>query len=142
MFYRPRWFCSPRLPFAKPIKRFYSIPCLAPRLRRISMDSELPKVGDLSLQKHGSEFPNSFPDVNPLDTYRAHIASLLSRVSGVDANIIYPAIQWTQVLDKGDFILAVPAMRLKGKPDELATEFASKVGDHLDLSVLGFRAFF
>ena len=38
-------------------------------------------------------------------------------------------LQWTQTQDKGDLMLPVPALRIKGKkPDELATEWAQKVG--------------
>jgi arginyl-tRNA synthetase len=74
-----------------------------------------------------SAFPNSYPDLNPLDVYRSHIATLLSQASGVDEKIIYPGIQWTSGLDKGDLIIAVPAMRIKGgKPAELAEQFAEK----------------
>jgi arginyl-tRNA synthetase len=73
-------------------------------------------------------YPNCHPDTNPVDIYRSHITSLLAPITGVDPAIIYPAIQWTQTLDKGDAILAVPALRVKGKkPQELAEEWASKV---------------
>jgi hypothetical protein len=71
--------------------------------------------------------PNCYPEYNPIDTYRAHICSQLAHVTGVDEQIIYPAIQWTQTLDKGDLTLAVPALRVKGKPADLATEWAEKV---------------
>ncbi|KAF4980758.1 hypothetical protein FZEAL_3313 [Fusarium zealandicum] len=72
-------------------------------------------------------YPNCHPDTNPVDIYRSHIADLLKDVTGVDPKIIYPAIQWTQTLDKGDAILAVPALRVKGrKPQELAEEWVAK----------------
>lgn len=76
------------------------------------------------------QLPNSFPDRNPLDLYRAHITELLAPiVPSVDKKIIYNALQWTQSLDKGDLVIAVPALRIKGsKPKELAEELASKVG--------------
>jgi len=68
-------------------------------------------------------------DINLIEPYRRHIAQLLSQVSGVDQSIISPAIQWTSGLDKGDLIIAVPAMRIKGgKPTELAERFANEVG--------------
>ncbi|KAF2139042.1 uncharacterized protein K452DRAFT_310994 [Aplosporella prunicola CBS 121167] len=71
--------------------------------------------------------PNTYPKHNPLDIYRSHITELLAQASGVDAKIIYPVLQWTQTLDKGDLTLPVPALRIKGKkPDELAKEIGEK----------------
>jgi arginyl-tRNA synthetase len=72
--------------------------------------------------------PNTYPEVNPADIYRSHISQLLAPIAGVDKKIVFQALQWTNTLDKGDLVLAVPALRLKGKkPDELAQELASKV---------------
>lgn len=74
-------------------------------------------------------FPGFYPERNPLDNYRAHIATSLSEVSGVDSSIVWPAVQWTSALEKGDFIIACAALRIKGKkPNELAVELAEKVG--------------
>lgn len=74
------------------------------------------------------KMPNTFPELNPVDIYRSHITELLASVSGIDEKIIYPAVQWTQTLDKGDLVIAVPALRQKGKkPDEFAKELAEKV---------------
>lgn len=85
-----------------------------------------------SLQHFGigslPSFPNAFPAHNPVDLYRAHIASLIAPIAGVTPEIVYPALQWPQTLDKGDLTLPVPALRLKGKkPDELAKDIADKV---------------
>ncbi|OLN81416.1 Arginine-tRNA ligase, cytoplasmic 2 [Colletotrichum chlorophyti] len=72
-------------------------------------------------------FPNCYPEINPIDIYRSHITSLLHDVTGVDKPIIYNALQWTQSLDKGDLVLAVPALRIKGKkPAELTAEWLEK----------------
>ncbi|KAK1991646.1 arginyl-tRNA synthetase [Colletotrichum falcatum] len=80
----------------------------------------------LSLGKLES-FPGCYPDVNPVDIYRSHITSLLHDVTGVDKTIVYNALQWTQSLDKGDLVLAVPALRIKGKkPAELTAEWLDK----------------
>ncbi|KAM5351139.1 hypothetical protein ACJ41O_003862 [Fusarium nematophilum] len=74
-----------------------------------------------------ASYPNCHPDTNPVDIYRSHITGLLHDITGVDPKIIYPAIQWTQTLDKGDAIVAVPALRVKGKkPQELAEEWVAK----------------
>ncbi|WYZ40969.1 hypothetical protein EsH8_IV_001310 [Colletotrichum jinshuiense] len=72
-------------------------------------------------------FPGCYPDVNPIDIYRSHITSLLHDVTGVEKTIIYNALQWTQSLDKGDLVLAIPALRIKGKkPAELTAEWLEK----------------
>ena len=90
---------------------------LSDQLKSLDLGTPLPK------------YPNCYPEVNPVDIYRAHITSILTGVTGVDASIIYPALQWTQTLDKGDLVLPVPALRVKGKkPAELAAEWVKKVG--------------
>lgn len=73
------------------------------------------------------KYPNCFPDINPVDIYRSHITSILSKITGVDAKIVYPALSWTSTLDKGDIVLPIPALRVKGKPDALGNEWLSKV---------------
>jgi arginyl-tRNA synthetase len=86
-------------------------------------------VQGLSLESATEKYPNCFPSINPLDLIRAHLADVLEPITGVDPKIIYNALAWTSGLDKGDLILATPALRLKGKkPDELAKEFVAKVG--------------
>ncbi|KAK7908865.1 arginyl-trna synthetase protein [Apiospora marii] len=72
------------------------------------------------------KYPNCFPDINPVDIYRSHITSLLVKITGVDAKIVYPALSWTSTLDKGDIVLPIPALRVKGKPDALGNEWLSK----------------
>ena len=74
------------------------------------------------------KFPGCYPETNPIDVYRAHIASKLSEVTGVDTSIIYPSVQWTQTLDKGDLTIAIPALRVKGQnPTHLAEKWAKEV---------------
>lgn len=73
------------------------------------------------------KYPNCFPDINPFDIYRSHITSLLHKITGVEPKIIYGALQWTATLDKGDLVLAIPALRVKGKPDALGKEWMEKV---------------
>lgn len=73
------------------------------------------------------KYPNCYPEINPVDVYRSHITTLLHGVTGVDPKIIYPALQWTTTLDKGDLVLAVPALRVKGKPDQLGAQWLEKV---------------
>ncbi|KAF7553956.1 hypothetical protein G7046_g6950 [Stylonectria norvegica] len=72
-------------------------------------------------------YPNCHPETNPIDIYRSHITGLMHQVTGVDPKIIFPAVQWTQSLDKGDAIIAIPALRVKGKkPPELVEEWCAK----------------
>ncbi|KAK6866404.1 Arginyl-tRNA synthetase- cytoplasmic [Apiospora arundinis] len=68
------------------------------------------------------KYPNCFPDINPVDIYRSHITSILTKITGVDSKIVYPALQWTATLDKGDIVLPIPALRIKGKPDALGSD--------------------
>ena len=73
-------------------------------------------------------FPDSNPTANPVDVYRCYIAHALAPITGVDLNLVYPALEWTLSLDKGDLILAAPRLRIPGKnPSELTKEWAEKV---------------
>lgn len=84
-------------------------------------------VNGLTLDSVTEKYPQAHPEINPLDLYRAHLSNVLAGISGVDTSIIYPAINWTTGLDKGDFVLAVPALRIKSeKPDALATKWAGE----------------
>jgi arginyl-tRNA synthetase len=51
---------------------------------------------------------------------------MLAPIVGQDPVEVYPKLQWTQELKKGDLALAVPALQIKGtKPQELA----AKIGE-------------
>lgn len=85
------------------------------------------QIEGLSLDEMSQRYPNCYPTLNPFDLYRGHLADVLHDVTGVEHKIIYPNLQWTSTLDKGDLILATPALRVKGKkPDELAAEWTEK----------------
>jgi len=71
-------------------------------------------LATLGLDKVPQE-PNTYPALNPFDIYRSHITELLSSVSGVDKQIIYPTLAWTAKPEHGDLQLAVPALRQKKK---------------------------
>ncbi|KAE8357153.1 hypothetical protein BDV27DRAFT_164781 [Aspergillus caelatus] len=74
-----------------------------------------------------SKFPNSFPSLNPIDIYREHIAEKLGAATDIDPEKIYTRLQWSSTLDKGDLLLPVPALGIKGKkPQELCEELAKK----------------
>lgn len=103
---------------------------MAPATVPASVDELVKLTSDLSLDELRERFPTSYPATNPQDIYRIHITNLLEKITGVDPKIIYPAVQWTASLDKGDAVVAVPALRVKGKkPDELAKEWAEKVSN-------------
>jgi arginyl-tRNA synthetase len=66
-------------------------------------------VEALSLQSttQKSEYPGCFPSLNPMDIYREHIATELSKATDIDAQKIYSRLAWTNTLDKGDLTLPV-----------------------------------
>ncbi|KAI0481783.1 arginyl-tRNA synthetase [Xylaria cf. heliscus] len=82
--------------------------------------AELEKLGSLD------KYPNCHPETNPVDLYRAHITSILHEITKVDSTIIYNALQWTMSLDKGDLVLAIPALRIPGNPFALGKEWLEK----------------
>ncbi|KAL2358927.1 hypothetical protein BJ546DRAFT_32783 [Cryomyces antarcticus] len=91
-----------------------------------SMDELAASLRTLGMNEVPS-FPNTYPTLNPTDLYRAHITEKLAPITGADPSVIYPVLQWTSTLDKGDIILPVPALRLKGKkPDAVAQEIVEK----------------
>lgn len=113
----------------------WNAPLTVSRLRGIStmakpagIDQLTSLVNGLTLDSVIEKYPQAHPEINPLDLYRAHLSNVLAGISAVDTQLIYPAINWTTGLDKGDFVLAVPALRIKGeKPDALATKWAAEV---------------
>lgn len=93
-----------------------------------AIDQLVQRVEGLTLAGLAQKYPSTHPEYNSLDLYRAHLSDALSKISGVDTSIIFPVVMWTQSLEKGDFVVAVPALRIKGsKPDLLAQEWAAKV---------------
>ncbi|KAL4803435.1 hypothetical protein BDV18DRAFT_162997 [Aspergillus unguis] len=94
------------------------------------MDSTLPAaIESLSLRTSSekSKFPGSFPSLNPVDVYRDHIAEHIGALTGIDPAKIWPRLQWTNTLDKGDLVLAIPALQIKGKsPGDIGKELVEK----------------
>ena len=84
------------------------------------------------LQNFGIEEPlqvysGSNPVENPFDIFRSYITKELASISGVSEDLIYPALEWTNTSDRGDLVLPIPRLRVKGtKPDVLATEWVGK----------------
>ncbi|KAK9423025.1 putative arginine--tRNA ligase [Seiridium unicorne] len=90
-----------------------------------SVDNVTKQLKDLSLPPL-DKYPNCFPEINPIDIYRSHLTSILHKITEVDTKVIYNALQWTLSLDKGDLVLAIPALRVKGKPEELGKKWLEK----------------
>lgn len=73
--------------------------------------------------------PAAHPDENPLDIFRSHIAERLASLAGVAPDIIFGGLDRSTKPETGDFVLAVPRLRLKtpGGPVQLASQLQSQV---------------
>ncbi|SAL95703.1 hypothetical protein [Absidia glauca] len=69
--------------------------------------------------------PGCDPTTNPLDIFKLRIASQLAKVTQIAPEVIYRAIDIPRQLDHGDFALALPRLRVKGNPAQLAKEWAA-----------------
>lgn len=76
----------------------------------------------------------SYPEYNVVDLCRNYIAGQLSKLTGVDKKIAYDSLAWSIVLEKGDLIVPLPRLRLKGDLVQMAKDLASKfeLGGFLD----------
>lgn len=93
-----------------------------------SIESLNEQLNNFGISEPLTLFPDSNPTTNPVDVYRCYIAHVLAPITGVDLKLVYPALEWTQSLEKGDLILAAPRLRIPGKnPSELTKEWAEKV---------------
>ncbi len=88
----------------------------------------------------------SYPEYNVVDLCRNYIAGQLSKLTGVDKKIAYDSLAWSIVLEKGDLIVPLPRLRLKGDLVQMAKDLAAKfeLGGFLDrvLPVGKFLQFF
>ncbi|KAI0022295.1 hypothetical protein F4780DRAFT_733727 [Xylariomycetidae sp. FL0641] len=83
-----------------------------PDHKQLSLD-DLLKISDLKLDDIHDKYPNARPEARPLDLYRAHLARVLSDMTGVSPDTIYPRLEWTAKLENGDFKLAIGSLRIK-----------------------------
>lgn len=98
----------------------------------ITVDTELPKfLADIFGDKTLPAYSGSFPLINPVDIFRCIITEELVRITGLDASFVYSTLEWTSTLDKGDLILAVPRLRVKGSPAENAASWAAAVRNQI-----------
>jgi arginyl-tRNA synthetase len=73
--------------------------------------------------------PDAFPRINLLDHYRIALADELARLTGItDRNVIFSGLDRAPILERGDLVLAVPRLRIKGgSPIELCQKLAREV---------------
>ena len=71
---------------------------------------------------------SAHPDQNPLDIFRSHIAERLAPLAGVDIETIFQGLDHSAKAETGDFVLAIPRLRIKGaKPQELGEKWEAQV---------------
>lgn len=115
-------------------KEIRSRPILQVFKRRMtsSITSQLQK---LSIEEP-AKMKDSYPELNVVDLMRNYITQELAKISDVPADQIYPALEWTNTLERGDLLVPVPRLvRKKGiNPKDIAEEWAAKFpcGDYLE----------
>ena len=89
---------------------------------------------EFQLQKLGVPTPipvygNARVLVNPIDIFRCYLTEVVAGLlQGVDSQIIYDSIQYTNSLNHGDLVVVVPRLRLKGaKPADVLTDLCLQV---------------
>ncbi|EDO16349.1 hypothetical protein Kpol_1059p40 [Vanderwaltozyma polyspora DSM 70294] len=100
----------------------------------MSANSIMDQLSKLSI-KEPMVMEDSFPNVNVVDLMRNYITQELSKISGVDEKLIFPALEWTNTMERGDLLIPIPRLRIKGaNPKDLAEEWSSKFpcGDFLE----------
>ncbi|RKP33986.1 hypothetical protein BJ085DRAFT_39575, partial [Dimargaris cristalligena] len=64
--------------------------------------------------------------INMLDFFKNEIAQTLAGFSGLEPQVIFNAIDTPKVADHGDLAVAVPRLRLPGKPVEIAKDWVAR----------------
>lgn len=79
------------------------------------------------------ELEGTSPSTNVMDRFKNLIAAQLSSLSGVDAKLVYDALDLPRSLEHGDLAVAIPRLRVKGNPAALAAEWAAAfvTSDHI-----------
>ena len=105
-FFSPLRYPSKTSRFLKPLIPRASFTSRSPVMASASLPAS---VAALSLQstEQRSQFAGCFPTLNPMDIYREHIATEISKYLSVDAEKVYSRVAWTSTLDKGDLSLPV-----------------------------------
>jgi hypothetical protein len=66
-------------------------------------------------------------DNNKLDIFRSFAASIIAQFSGKSADDILGLLEAPKIPEHGDIAIAIPRLRIKGNPIEIAKEWAEKV---------------
>ena len=108
-------------------KAFHSLPRHNPT-RMESITHALASIGVNDLPHIAAAHPSE----NPLDIFRSHIAERLAPLAGVAPDIVFAGLDRSIKPETGDFVFAVPRLRLKtpGGPAQLASQLQSQV--HVD----------
>ncbi|CCG22740.1 tRNA-Arg synthetase [Candida orthopsilosis Co 90-125] len=109
--------------YIKPIPRIVSPTTFRRSMSVSTITQELSKLG-LNQPKPAKD---TYPDYNVVDVFRNYIGDELSRISGIEKDIIVQALDTPKLLDQGDLIVPIPKLRLKGvNPSEKSKEWAEK----------------
>jgi arginyl-tRNA synthetase len=81
---------------------------------------------DLTQQVSGLSLQEMAKAKNPFDFYRQYIAERLAPIVNRKEAEVVPMLLWTTTLDKGDLMLPVAALRVKGKPPQ---DLAKEIGE-------------
>lgn len=112
--------------FEKTHKKFTILRKLGTRIMSSSVDAVASSLKSLGLSEV-PVFPGSNPALNPVDIFRSYVTEELHKISGIDKQIIYPAVEAPIDNKHGDLIIPVPRLRIKNaKHEELAEEWAAK----------------
>ncbi|KAH6851013.1 hypothetical protein B0I37DRAFT_307959 [Chaetomium sp. MPI-CAGE-AT-0009] len=99
----------------------------SPSSKTLSLPSLQAYLGELGVAIPLPTFPSADLIHNPNDVYRSYIAAELGKLLDCDPVLLYESLQRTSIPSKGDLVLVVPRLRIKGaKPNELAVELSSK----------------
>lgn len=84
----------------------------------VTESSELPKL----------EEPK-FDPREPFSVYRKVIANEIEKATGLDFKVIYPCIEIPKgvMAEHADMCIPIPRLKIKGKPQDIAADIASKV---------------
>lgn len=83
------------------------------------------KLSALGIKEPVAPYPGSNPELNPIDLFRSYITKELSRVSGIDQEKIFPALEWTNTSDRGDLIIPIPRIARAKNHEELAAQWTA-----------------
>ena len=98
-----------------------------------SFTSNLASLGVTDLPS----IPSAYPEQNPVDIFRTHIAVRLAPLAGVEPEAVFAGLDRATKPETGDFVLAVPRLRVKGaKPQELGEKWQSQVPSSFNRSLI------